>query len=107
MCSQNLMIFHHCLFKLLRKNQNVADYESQRATRAVRGSDYSPTTELSEEKDKLIPENWRDREKKNQNIIPKPHAHLHSIQKTFAVSKQMKENCKRSCAQKVPTAYML
>ena len=24
MCSQNLMKFHNCLFKLLRKNQNVA-----------------------------------------------------------------------------------
>ena len=31
MCSQNLIIFHHRLFKLLRKNQNVADLESQRA----------------------------------------------------------------------------
>ena len=30
-CSQNLMKFHHCLFKLLRKNQNVADQESRRA----------------------------------------------------------------------------
>ena len=25
MCSKNLLKFHHCLFKLLRKNQNVAD----------------------------------------------------------------------------------
>ena len=25
------MKFHHCLFKLLRKNQNVADQELQRA----------------------------------------------------------------------------
>ena len=31
MCLPNLMKFHHCLFKLLRKNQNVADYEIQRA----------------------------------------------------------------------------
>ena len=31
MCLQSLMKFHHCLFKLLRKNQNVADKELQRA----------------------------------------------------------------------------
>ena len=31
MCLQNLMKFHPRLFKLLRKNQNVADYELQRA----------------------------------------------------------------------------
>ena len=53
-------------------------------TRAVRGSDYSPATVLTEEKDKLVPENWRDREKKHRRIIPKPHANLHSIQKTSA-----------------------
>ena len=29
-------------------------------TRAVRGSDYSPAIELSEQKDKLVTENWRD-----------------------------------------------
>ena len=34
-------------------------------TRAVRGSDYSPTIALSEEKDKLVIENWRDRKRKN------------------------------------------
>ena len=51
-------------------------------TSAVRGSDYSPTTVLSEEKDKLVTENWNDREKKYPRIIPKPHAHLHSMQKT-------------------------
>ena len=34
-------------------------------TRAVRGSDNSPATALSEEKDKLVTENWKDREKKN------------------------------------------
>ena len=31
MCLQHLMKFHQCLFKLLRKNQNVADKDSQRA----------------------------------------------------------------------------
>ena len=53
-------------------------------TRAVRGSDYNPATALSEEKDKLVTENWKDREKKYQRIIPKPHAHLHSTQKISA-----------------------
>ena len=32
-------------------------------TRAVRGSDYSPTIVLSEEKDKFVTENWRKRKK--------------------------------------------
>ena len=27
MCLQSLMKFHHCLFKILRKNQNVVDKE--------------------------------------------------------------------------------
>ena len=31
MCWQSLMKFHHCLFKILRKNQNVVDKELQRA----------------------------------------------------------------------------
>ena len=31
MCLQNFMKFHHCLFKLLRKNQNVTEKELQRA----------------------------------------------------------------------------
>ena len=50
-------------------------------TRAVRGSDNSPATALSEEKDKLVTEHWKEREK---STIPKPHAHLHSMQKTSA-----------------------
>ena len=29
-------------------------------TRTVRESDYSPAVELSEQKDKLVTENWRD-----------------------------------------------
>ena len=33
-------------------------------TRTVRGSDYSHAIALSEEKDKLGTENWRDRNKK-------------------------------------------
>ena len=28
---QSLMKFHHCLFKIVRKNQNVVDKELQRA----------------------------------------------------------------------------
>ena len=31
MCLQSLMKFHHCSFKILRKNQNVVDKELQRA----------------------------------------------------------------------------
>ena len=31
MCSQRLMKFHHCLFKILRKNQNVVNKELQSA----------------------------------------------------------------------------
>ena len=31
MCLISLMKFHHCLLKLLRKNQNVVDKELQRA----------------------------------------------------------------------------
>ena len=31
MCLQSLMKFHHCLFKILKKNQNVLDKELQRA----------------------------------------------------------------------------
>ena len=31
MCLQSLMKFHHCLFKILRKNQNIVDKELQRA----------------------------------------------------------------------------
>ena len=31
MCLQSLMKFHHCLFKILKKNQNVMDKELQRA----------------------------------------------------------------------------
>ena len=31
MCLQSLMKFHHCLFKILKKNQNVVDKELQTA----------------------------------------------------------------------------
>ena len=31
MCLQSLMKFHYCLFKILKKNQNVVDKELQRA----------------------------------------------------------------------------
>ena len=31
MCLQSLMKFHHCLFKISKKNQNVVDKELQRA----------------------------------------------------------------------------
>ena len=73
-------------------------------TRDVRGSDYSPTTVLSEEKDKLVPENWRDRQKKYQRIIPKPQTHLHSIQKTSA---KFQNNWRKTVRGVVPTRYPL
>ena len=44
-------------------------------TRAVRGSDYSPATALSEEKDKLVTENWNDREKNIQGLYQN-HMHI-------------------------------
>ena len=31
MCLQSLMKFHHCLFKILRKYQNIVDKELQKA----------------------------------------------------------------------------
>ena len=31
MCLQSLMKFHHCLFKILKKNQSAVDKELQRA----------------------------------------------------------------------------
>ena len=31
MCLQSLMKFHHCLFKIVKKNQNVVDKELRRA----------------------------------------------------------------------------
>ena len=56
--------------------------ETSGLTRAVRESDYSPATVLSEEE--VVPVNVREIEKKYQRIIPKPYAHLHFIQKTSA-----------------------
>ena len=35
MCLQSLMKFHHCLFKIVRKNQNVVDKELQRAVTLI------------------------------------------------------------------------
>ena len=43
--------------------QKLQEFEQ---TRAIGGSDYSPTMVLSEEKDKFVTENWR--EKKNGPI---------------------------------------
>ena len=73
-------------------------------TRAVRGSDYSPATALSEEKDKLVTEIWRDREKTYHRIIPKPHAHLHSMQK---ISAKFQNNWWKSVRGVAPTRYPL
>ena len=42
--------------------------------------------------------------KNNQRIIAKPHVHLHT-ENIWKVSKQLVENCKRSCAHKVPSIF--
>ena len=44
MCLQILMKFHHCMFKILRKNQNVVDKELQRA---ITLSELAPNTYFS------------------------------------------------------------
>ena len=61
-------------------------------TRDVRGSDYSPATVLSEEKDKIVPENWRDREKKISKDYTKTTntSSFHS-ENICKVSKQLKD----------------
>ena len=43
-----------------RLNTIIAITNMSGKTRTVRGSDYSPAVELSEQKDKLVTENWRD-----------------------------------------------
>ena len=48
MCIQNLVKFCPFVLKILSGNEN---YDG---TRTVRGSDYSPAIELSEQKDKLV-----------------------------------------------------
>ena len=40
---------------------NISFYGEIIKTRAVRGSDYSLAIVLSEEKDKFVTENWRER----------------------------------------------
>ena len=75
-----------------------------KSTKAVRGPDYSPATVLSEEKDKLVTENWRRRDNKYQRIIPKPHAHLHSMQKTSSKFQNNRWKTERGVA---PTRYTL
>ena len=40
MCLQSLMKFHHCLFKISRKNQNVVNKELQRAITQLAPSPY-------------------------------------------------------------------
>ena len=51
---------HRVPEKSVMKNFSV-EYWRERKTRAVRGSDYSPAILLSEEKDKFVTENWRER----------------------------------------------
>ena len=42
------------LGSFMRKSTAINKFEAPRSTRTVRGSDYSPAIELSEQKDKLI-----------------------------------------------------
>ena len=44
MCLQSLIKFHHCLFKILRKKQNVMDKELQRA---ITVKELAPSTYFS------------------------------------------------------------
>ena len=77
-------------------------------TRAVRGSDYSPAIALSEAKDKLVTENWKDREKKYiQGLYKTTCTSSFHAENIWEVSKQLVQNCKRSCTHKVPTVYTL
>ena len=39
MCLQSLMNFHHCLFKILKKNQNVTDGHTHKDRRTDGGTD--------------------------------------------------------------------
>ena len=90
------LIFMLCLFSKIRE------------TRAVRGSNYSPTTVLSEEKDKLVTENWRDRDKKiSKDSTKTTRTSSFHAEHICKFSKQLVENFKRSCAHKVPTVYTL
>ena len=50
----NALAFHYLLGGLM------PSFDDLNQTRTVRGSDHSPAVELSEQKDKLITENWRD-----------------------------------------------
>ena len=43
MCLQNLMNFHHCLFKILKKNQNVTDGHTDGKTDGQRENSIPPT----------------------------------------------------------------
>ena len=56
MCIQNLIKFCPLVLKILSGNENydgITELQIYR-TRTVRGSDYSPAIELSEQKDKLV-----------------------------------------------------
>ena len=74
-------------------------------TRGVRGSDYRPATMLSEEKDKFVPEHWRDREKKSTDYTKTTSTTSFHAENICKVLKQLKENCKRSCTHKIPIVH--
>ena len=60
MCIQNLVKFCLLVLKILSGNKILTSIKGHnsvanlRKTRTVRGSDYSPAVELSEQKDKLV-----------------------------------------------------
>ena len=62
------------------------------ATRAVRGSDHSPATVLSEEKDKLVTENWNDREKISKDYTKTTCTCSFHGENICKVSKQLVQN---------------
>ena len=93
-------------FESLRKI-SLDDDTLIKLTRAVRGSDYSPATALSEEKEKLVTENWKDREKKFKDYTKTTCTPSFLAENICKVSKQLVQNCKRSCTHKVPTVYTL
>ena len=56
MCIQNLVKFCPLVLKILSGNENydgITELQND-GTRTVRGSDYSPSIELSEQKGKLV-----------------------------------------------------
>ena len=56
----NEQCFYFCIVTAVRGEYQGFGVYMYRQTRTVRGSDYSPAVELSQQKDQLVTENWRD-----------------------------------------------